>query len=112
MNRSFELMAQEEPDEDLAALAAQLGRFLSSQATTRAQRSGSRRALEIAEALWLPETLSQALNTKAVILALEGPTARGAQVLLRHALEVALEHDKPSAALRAYYNLADTLGAR
>ena len=29
--------------------------------------------------------------------------------LLRYALEVALEHDKPSAALRAYFNLADTL---
>ena len=29
--------------------------------------------------------------------------------LLRYALEVALEHDKPSAALRAYYNLADSL---
>jgi tetratricopeptide (TPR) repeat protein len=28
-------------------------------------------------------------------------------VLLRHALEVALEHDKPSAALRAFYNLSD-----
>jgi tetratricopeptide (TPR) repeat protein len=28
-------------------------------------------------------------------------------VLLRHALEVALEHDKPSAALRAFYILAD-----
>jgi tetratricopeptide (TPR) repeat protein len=27
--------------------------------------------------------------------------------LTRHALEVALEHDKPSAAMRAFYNLAD-----
>ena len=30
-------------------------------------------------------------------------------MLLRYALEVALEHDKPTAALRAYYNLADGL---
>jgi tetratricopeptide (TPR) repeat protein len=29
--------------------------------------------------------------------------------LLRHALDVALEHDKPSAALRGYFNLSDTL---
>ncbi len=29
--------------------------------------------------------------------------------LLRYALEVALEHDKPSAALRGYFNLADSL---
>jgi tetratricopeptide (TPR) repeat protein len=30
--------------------------------------------------------------------------------LVRNALQVALEHDKPSAALRAYYNLADCVG--
>jgi ATP/maltotriose-dependent transcriptional regulator MalT len=52
--------------------------------------------------------LSQALNTKAIILiAHERP--REGLTLLRYALEVALEHDKPSAALRAYYNLADSL---
>ena len=28
---------------------------------------------------------------------------------MRVALDIALEHDKPSAALRASYNLADTL---
>ena len=28
MNRSYELMASEEPDEDLAMLAAQVGRFM------------------------------------------------------------------------------------
>ena len=28
MNRSFELLSQDEPDADLASLAAQLGRFL------------------------------------------------------------------------------------
>jgi tetratricopeptide (TPR) repeat protein len=30
-------------------------------------------------------------------------------LLLRYSIEVALEHDKPTAALRAYYNLADCL---
>jgi ATP/maltotriose-dependent transcriptional regulator MalT len=65
-------------------------------------------ALDMAEALSLPEVLSQALNTKAIILiAHERP--REGLALLRYALEVALEHDKPSAALRAYYNLADSL---
>jgi hypothetical protein len=33
-----------------------------------------------------------------------------ALVLLPHALEIALEHDKPSVALCAHFNLADTLG--
>jgi hypothetical protein len=35
-----------------------------------------------------------------------GRRAEGS-LLLRHALEVALEHDKPSAAMRAFYNLSD-----
>ena len=63
-------------------------------------------ALGLAEALSLPEVLSQALNTKAILLISQGRRDEGS-VLLRHALEVALEHDKPSAALRAFYNLAD-----
>jgi tetratricopeptide (TPR) repeat protein len=65
-------------------------------------------ALEIAEALSLPETFSHALNSKAIILVSHGRDLEGL-ALLQHALDVALEHDKPSAALRAYYNLADSL---
>src|SRR5438094_1376510 len=64
------------------------------------------RALEIAEMLVLPETLAQALNTKGVVLFARGRTTEGVG-LIRNALELALEYDKPSAALRAYYNLAD-----
>jgi class 3 adenylate cyclase/tetratricopeptide (TPR) repeat protein len=108
MNRAFEVLSQEEPDEDLAALAAQLGRFafFSGQAELAFQRIDA--ALDLAEALLLPETLSQALNTKAMVLAAHDRFKEGL-ALLWYALEVALEHDKPSAALRAYYNLADTL---
>ena len=108
MDRSFEVLSDEEPDEDLASLAAQLGRFLFFAGETELALQRIETALEIAEALSLPEILSQALNTKSIIL-----TGRGrkleALVLLRYALDVALEHDRPSAALRAYYNLADTL---
>ena len=57
----------------------------------------------------LPEILSQALNTKAVILSSRRTVTKSALRSLRYALEVALEHDKPSAALRAYYNLADCI---
>jgi tetratricopeptide (TPR) repeat protein len=64
------------------------------------------RALEIAELLLLPETLAQALNTKGTVLFARGRKTEGL-ALIRNALEIALEHDKPSAALRAYYNLAD-----
>jgi tetratricopeptide (TPR) repeat protein len=46
------------------------------------------------------------MNTKAVIMNARGRKEE-ALVLLEHALETALEHDKPSAALRAHYNLAE-----
>ncbi len=63
-------------------------------------------ALEIAEALGLPEILSQALNTKSLTLQARG-RQREALALLRYALDVALDHEIPTAALRAYYNLTD-----
>jgi class 3 adenylate cyclase/tetratricopeptide (TPR) repeat protein len=108
MERAFEVLSSEEPDEDLASLAAQLGRFLffAGQIATASERIDS--ALHIAEALRLPEVLSQALNTKALLLTTTGHPFEGS-ALLKYALEVALENDKPSAALRAYYNLADFL---
>jgi ATP/maltotriose-dependent transcriptional regulator MalT len=54
----------------------------------------------------LPEVLAEALNTKSILLVTRGRQTE-ALALLRTALDVAVEHDRPSAALRAYYNLAD-----
>jgi class 3 adenylate cyclase/tetratricopeptide (TPR) repeat protein len=108
MNRAFEVLSGEEADEDVAALAAQLGRFSYFAGDPDRAMLRIETALDLAEALALPETLSHALNTKAVILTSRGRTNES-MVLLRHALHVALEYDKPTAALRAYYNLADTL---
>ncbi|HEX6763703.1 MAG TPA: adenylate/guanylate cyclase domain-containing protein [Gaiellaceae bacterium] len=108
MDRAFSELSKEEPDEDLAALAAQLGRFLFFSGDSELGGKRLETALEIAEALALPEVLSQALNTKGVLLVSRGRLTEGI-VLLRYALETALEHDRPSAALRAYFNYADTL---
>jgi class 3 adenylate cyclase/tetratricopeptide (TPR) repeat protein len=110
MDRSFQVMSEEERDEDFAALAAQLGRiqYFAGQARPASERI--EQALDVAEALWLPEILSQALNTKAVILYGAEGRRREGLALLRYALEVALENDLPSASLRAYYNLADLAG--
>ena len=108
MDRSYELLSQEEPDEDLAELAAQLGRFLFFAGKHDLSMQRIEDALEMTEALSLPETFSNALNTKAIILISHGRHLEGL-ALLQHALSVALEHDKPSAALRAYFNLADSL---
>jgi class 3 adenylate cyclase/tetratricopeptide (TPR) repeat protein len=109
MDRSFRVLSGEEPDADLAALAAQLGRFLyfAGDAETAMERTET--ALDIAEGLWLPEVLSHALNTKAVILYASQDRRREAFALLKYALEEALENDVPNAALRSHYNLADLL---
>ena len=108
MDRAYQALSQEEPDADLAQLAAQLGRFLffAGRHDIAMQRIES--ALELAEGLSLPETFSQALNTKAILLVSHGRMLEGI-ALLRYALEVALENDKPTAALRAYFNLSDSL---
>ena len=108
MERAFEVLSTDEPDEALASLAAQLGRFLffHGEADLALQRIET--ALEIAEALGAAEIVAEALNTKAIILAGRG-RHHESQALLPYARDLALEHDKPSAALRAYYNIADTL---
>jgi class 3 adenylate cyclase/tetratricopeptide (TPR) repeat protein len=108
MDRAYEVLSREEPDADLAALAAQIGRFSFFAGNPKTALERVEAALEIAEALALPETFSQALNTKALCLVSQGRKNEGL-ALMRHALEVAIEHDKPSAALRGYYNLTDAL---
>lgn len=106
MDRAFDVLATEAQDEDLAALAAQLGRFTFFAGDPERANERIEKALFIAEALDLPEVLSQAMTTKALILySLERP--KEGMALLGTALDIALEHDKPSAALRAYNNLAD-----
>ena len=106
MAASYRVLADEEPDSDLAQLAAQLGRFTFFNGDTEDALGWIERALEIAEALDLPEVLSEALNTKSLILHTFGRASEAAG-LMRHALAIALEHDKPSAALRAFNNLTD-----
>ena len=68
-------------------------------------------ALEIAESLLLPEVLSHGLNTKALILATRGRHEE-AELLMRHALEVALAGELSGPALRAYQNLAAIVSDR
>jgi class 3 adenylate cyclase/tetratricopeptide (TPR) repeat protein len=110
MERSFEVLQNDEPDEGLASLAAQLGRlhYFMGHVDLAAERL--EQALEIAESLWLPEVLSQALNSKGTLIL---TSARGRPhegiTLLRHSLGIATEADVPSAALRAQYNLSNML---
>ena len=112
MERSYEILAGERADKNLATLAAQLGRFLifSGQIDLAAERL--EHALTIAESMWLPEVLSEALNSKGVILAQSKGRLEEGAALMRRSLETALENDVPSSALRAYFNLSCVLGYR
>jgi len=107
MERSYDVLAKEEPDEDFAALAEGLARldFFAGRMALASERVEV--AVDLAEGLWLPEVLAQALNTKAIVLYSARGRRHEAYALLRYALEVAEENDLPSATHRAMYNLAD-----
>jgi tetratricopeptide (TPR) repeat protein len=106
MGRAFKVVTQQEPDADLASLAHALGRVLYFSGEIEQAIERIEVALDIAESLWLPEILSQALNTKSLTLLAKG-RPQECVALLEYALKIALENDIPSAALRAYFNLAE-----
>ena len=105
MERAFSLLADEEPDSDLVTLAAQLGRLHLFDGTHGLAAERLEFALGLAEKLDLPEQLSQALNSKAVLLDFQ-ERHEEARALVVHSLKVALDNDLYTAALRAYNNLA------
>jgi class 3 adenylate cyclase/tetratricopeptide (TPR) repeat protein len=107
MEASLKVLSGEEHDEDFAVLAHQLGRmdFFAGRIDQAAERTET--AIDIAEGLWLPELLSNALNTKAVILYSARARRREGYALMQYALEMALDNDLPEAAMRAYYNISD-----
>jgi class 3 adenylate cyclase/tetratricopeptide (TPR) repeat protein len=111
MERAYTVLSKEEPDADFANLSAELGRLLFFRGQGDRAAAVVDAALEVSEAIPLAEVTSQALNTKGIILTSRGRPLEGF-ALLSYALEVALEHDKPSAALRAYNNLAELLAGR
>jgi tetratricopeptide (TPR) repeat protein len=106
MERAFAVLSEDTADEDLATLAAQLGRLQFFRGEHALSASRLETALEIAEELWLPEVMSQALNTKG-ILAQGRSRPQETYALTAHALKIALENDRSAAALRAYNNLAE-----
>jgi class 3 adenylate cyclase/tetratricopeptide (TPR) repeat protein len=108
MTTSREAMAGSEPDADLATVAAQLGRLLVLSGRNEEAAPVLEEALQLAEQFELPETYSQALNSKGIMLMNRGRLDEST-ALLRRALEVALEHDLSSAAMRAYNNLSVAL---
>ena len=97
------VLAEDEPDENVAQLAAQVGRIRHFQGDDETARERIEFALGIAEDHGFAAVLSEALNTKALLLHGRPNESRA---LLRESLSIALEHDLVYQALRAYNNLA------
>ena len=96
-----------EPGADLAAVDAELGRFLALSGEHERALPHVERALALAEVFDLPETLAGALNTRAVLLSFRDRNYE-ARILLEGALALALAHNLHQSASRAYNNLADS----
>ncbi len=105
MEGAYAILAADPPDADLAALAAQLARWHALTGEFDMSEERARTAVNIAEALQLPDLISQALNTQANI-ALSRGNREESLALYTHALRIALDHDISSAALRSYNNAA------
>jgi class 3 adenylate cyclase/tetratricopeptide (TPR) repeat protein len=106
MDAALDLLSTEQPDADVAELAHQVGRFRFFAGDPDVAIERCEQALALAEALNLPDVLSHALNTKAMLLSNRGRVVE-AGALMRLARQIALDNDLPSTAIRAYNNAAD-----
>ena len=107
MNHSFELLsgrARRRPR--LAGGAA--GPVPLLRRSVRARATADRSCARDGREPGPPKVLAQALTTKAVILNSIG-RRQEALALVRFGLQTAIDHDRPSTALRASYNYADQL---
>ncbi|HZT45371.1 MAG TPA: adenylate/guanylate cyclase domain-containing protein, partial [Gaiellaceae bacterium] len=111
LERAYAVLSTGERDEGLAAVAAELGRVNFFRGDRAAAQERVALAIDVAEQLWLPETLSQSLNTAGLIAADQSRWEYG-YALVEHSLRLALENDLPGPALRAYNNLANLLDER
>jgi class 3 adenylate cyclase/tetratricopeptide (TPR) repeat protein len=106
LERAFEVISTDEPDEDLSLLASALSRAY--WYGGEIERAGERAelALDIAEAHLYPRALVHALLAKSAVTTSRGheeePTA-----LFKHGLELSLKHDLFDEAARCYFLLSD-----
>jgi class 3 adenylate cyclase/tetratricopeptide (TPR) repeat protein len=111
MQRAYASLAGDQPDPDLAVVVAQLGRLLALQGRYGEAAPLLEEARKLAEQLELPEVYSQALSSTAIIL-MHDDRLDEAGLVLRRALDVALEHGLAAAADRAYNNLGEALASQ
>jgi predicted ATPase/class 3 adenylate cyclase len=106
MERAFDVITRDAPDEDLAMLAAQLSRSYWFSGDLERAAARAELALDIAEAQGLPKALAVGLRAKSAVLA-SRRHAEEAFALLKHALEVSLEHDLAEDVSTCYFILSD-----
>jgi class 3 adenylate cyclase len=111
LEEAFAVLVDEEPDADLAQLAEARARLRYFLGDTEGAATRVERALEIAEALYLPSVLVDALDTKHLVLHDAGREEE-ALALLTHAIELGRRHDLGRPLNRALYNLAYQMTAR
>jgi class 3 adenylate cyclase/tetratricopeptide (TPR) repeat protein len=106
LERAFDVISTDEPDEDLSLLASALSRgyWYGGEIDRAADRAEL--ALDIAESHLYPRALVHALLAKSAVATSRGhehePTA-----LFKYALELSLEHDLFDEAARCYFLLSD-----
>jgi tetratricopeptide (TPR) repeat protein len=111
MEKALPLLSTEDPDEGLATLLAQLARLHYFKGNIDMASERIEEALAIAEPMWFPSVVAHGLVTKALVLEARSRPEEST-ALMKHGLELALEHDDLDAAGRACNNLATFLFPR
>ncbi len=106
MERAFEVISSDPPDEDLALLAAALSRAYWFRGDLERAAERAELALDIAEAQAYPAALAIALRSKGAVAFSRGHVEESGALML-HALKVALEHDLLDQAATTYFILSD-----
>jgi class 3 adenylate cyclase/tetratricopeptide (TPR) repeat protein len=107
MEEAFATVAGDEPDADVADLASRLGLTYGFVGDLERSTELTELALTVSQALRLPEPLSRALGTKAMLARMLGRPEEEL-AFLRHAIRYALENDlSPLHLSTAYGNLSD-----
>jgi predicted ATPase/class 3 adenylate cyclase len=111
LKAALSVLENDYPDESTAMLAERIARGLLFTGHLNEALDMVERALAMGEKIAFPSVMSLALNTKALVLtALTRP--QEAILLLRHALQIALDNNLGEAALRAYNNIGAIMNER
>jgi class 3 adenylate cyclase/tetratricopeptide (TPR) repeat protein len=104
MERAYEVLADDEPDQDIALLLARLGGAYVFAGDLDRAKERIERSIEIAESLGSAVVLASAFNMRAI--AVQGGRPQEALAFLEQARAIALEHDLEALG-SIYFNLSD-----